>query len=316
MINRRLGERLGRSSHSVEMRIADSQSFECIVDLLCSNKTKFVAASKKLTRFLVSVQTSGAVHSGSALFVNGECFYKDAPCSFAAVIKADNAEALRPDVKEDGENVLQYYSDLLFAEGARLLKIGFFILKPDADTRSPRPEDFIVFIFDHMLNESGSADAAKYFYQSFLGCCRLTETPKKVREVFQAAHKTIWGSKYLSDVKKVEADQMLKCHFKNQTRALINPFVLAKEIFGHPEDHDAFLEICKKKNCADTYGNDTSLLVTELKIHRVKIRAAGSDLTLSGSTDVMSDKEVVEITRDSDNPGWLLIRVKGKLIKS
>lgn len=311
LISRRLTERLGRSSHALEMLITDSASFRNIVELLNDDDDVFVRASQSLTSHLVHAQISGSIQPGTAVFMDGECFFKDQQARFAAVVKADSAEALRTQVKKDGTTVLEYLKDLLFAEGTRLLKIGFFILSPDVtDASTAQPDDFTVFIFDHMLTGDGRQDAAKYFYSAFLGCTPTKESPKQVRNIFEAAQKTIAKSPRMTNIEKIDASNMLKYYFKNKNRKIVNPHDLSRELFEQ-EDQEIFLGLCEKKGCRSNCENDTSLIKGNLRLHKIKMNVAGSEVTLSGSPEAL--KESVIFKDDPDDPSWLVIRVHGKI---
>ena len=313
LINYRLGERLGRSGHALEMRITDASSFRSIVDLLDKNERIFVTASKTLTNHLVHAQTSGNVQAGTAVFMDGECFYNDAPCRFVAVVKADSGEALREEIQPDGTTVLEYLAGLLFAEGTRLLKIGFFILNPNVlNPKEATPDDFTVFVFDHTLTVDGRQDAAKYFYSSFLGCTRTEEAPRKVRDVFEMASRTIKKSGLMSDLEKFDALNTLKYYFKSKTRRIVNPYGLADDLFDD-DDKGVFLALCEKKDCLANYENDTSMIRSDLRTQKLRMAVNGSEITLAGSPETLKDKESFRIEKDKDDPRWLLIHVRGTL---
>lgn len=97
LVGRRLIDTVASGSHCVDVTVDDGSSgspFDRATAMLDADDDVFVANSKFLATLLSTVQTAGAIKSGSAIFIEGTCLANGRDSRFLAIIKADSDQAL------------------------------------------------------------------------------------------------------------------------------------------------------------------------------------------------------------------------------
>lgn len=305
----RINSTIGQGSKSVDVQVETPAVFHILTSMLDADDDQFIHYSKDLANALSLVQTAGTIKAGVAVFIQGKCFYNDESLRFIAVIKADPDQALHRTYKCNRIE-LDYVNNILFGTSNRLLKIGFFIeeQKLDSNTEpSPRkPEDFTIKVFDHLMNNSSDANAARYFYQAFLGC-KLAETSAvQSKKFFEFTNAFIMDSNLKQEEKETCRGGLFA--FMRSNKATIDASEFARE-FLPTEIQSQYIGYCNENNILTAFSKDNALILSKLKKRTIRF---SSKVTIYASTDILDDNVKIE---DQDEDGWTLVKIKGKTVK-
>lgn len=308
-VGRRLIDTVASGSHCVDVTVDDGSTgspFDRATSMLDADDDGFVANSKYLATLLSTVQTAGAIKSGSAMFIEGSCLADGRNCRFLAIIKADSDQALLKRVS--GEIItLTYVNDMVLGDSQRLIKIAFFIEEsgPDGEsTRERSPEDFSVKVFDHLMQSSGNGDAAAYFYSSFLKCKLSNNAARQTKQFFEVVHSFI-DEMAVSPAERVSYQGDLISYFR-QNRETIEPRTFAREVL--PQAHQgAFVRKCRDEGIGQAFSKELDLVKGRLRRQSLKF---SSNVTLYAPSEVFRD--AVIITGISDD-GWTELKIRGSI---
>ncbi len=189
LVARRVSEALGLESRCLEVELEDSgrgSAFEAAKRLFECTDADFLQISSDLAKKLTAVQNLGSIKSGLLVVFQATAGNFAQPHRMIGIIKAESESAFSK--KAGGKVVsLDFIKDIVFGEQQRLFKIGAFIEhQPHDPARSGRerfPEDFLIVVYDHMMNIKGEGKPARYFYGSFLGTT-ITKSATLLNRVF------------------------------------------------------------------------------------------------------------------------------------
>jgi hypothetical protein len=309
LVGRRLIDTVASGSHCVDVTVDDGSSgspFDRATAMLDADDDVFVANSKFLATLLSTVQTAGAIKSGSAIFIEGTCLANGRDSRFLAIIKADSDQALLKRVS--GEIItLTYVNDMVLGDSQRLIKIAFFIEEsaPDgASTRERAPEDFSVKVFDHLMQTSGNGEAAAYFYSSFLKCKLSNNAARQTKQFFEVVQSFI-DEIPLSPADRVGYQGDLISYFR-QNRETIEPRTFARDVL--PQAHQgAFTRKCRDEGISDAFSKDLDLVKSRLRRQSLKF---SSNVTLYAPPEVFRDAVIITGTSDD---GWTELKIRGSI---
>jgi hypothetical protein len=182
----RITEALGNDSHSIEMYITQSEAgsvYSYCNKLLTSNDATFVEISQELAKKLAQSQTSRNIPGGILVVFDGLIGYDNK--KIIGLIKAEIHEGFGLKTTSNAL-FLDFISKLLLTPSQKLYKIGIFV-----ETKTPQNEDlrdpecYEVLVYDHnLMNKTETAQAAKYFYELFLGCGFCPSDKKLTRDFY------------------------------------------------------------------------------------------------------------------------------------
>jgi hypothetical protein len=309
LVGRRLIETVSSGSHCVDVTVADGSAgspFCRATAMLDTEDDEFVTSSKYLAMLLSTVQTAGAIKSGSVIFIQGSCSADGRDCRFLAIIKADSDQALLKRIS--GEVItLTYVNDMVLGDSQRLIKIAFFIEEhgPEGESSGERqPEDFSVKVFDHLMQSSGSGEAATYFYSSFLKCKLSNNAARQTKRFYELAHSFI-DDMPVSQAERVAYQSDLLSYFR-QNRETIEPRTFAQDVLPH-EGQDPFLRKCREEGLGQAFSKQLDLVKGRLRRQSLKF---SSNVTLYAPADVFRD--AVRITGISED-GWTELKIRGSI---
>lgn len=309
LVGRRLIETVASGSHCVDVTVDDGSTgspFDRATAMLDADDNGFVASSKYLATLLSSVQTAGAIKSGSAIFIQGSCSADGRGSRFLAIIKADSDQALLKRVS--GEVItLTYVNDMVLGDSQRLIKIAFFIEESDPVEESAAgrlPEDFSVKVFDHLMQSSGNGEAATYFYSSFLKCKLSNNAARQTKHFYEVAHSFIEDMP-VSQAERVAYQSDLISYFR-QNRETIEPRTFAQDVLPH-ERQDPFLRKCREEGLGQAFSKQLDLVKGRLRRQSLKF---SSNVTLYAPAEVFRD--AVRITGISED-GWTELKIRGSI---
>lgn len=306
LVSKRLVDTLSNGSHCVEVTVDDegvNTPFDYVSSMLDSTDEGFIESSKHLSKELSRAQTIGSIKAGSAIFIQGTCLVDDGEVRFVAIIKADSDQALQKQIREEGITLV-YINDMVLGQSQRLFKIAFFVEVEKAESGlNRRSEDFEIKIFDHMMQNSGSGDAASYFYSSFLKCKLSHNASRQTKEFYEVTRSFI-DALPIEQSEKVELKGDVISYLRSN-KEIISPREFAKDVLP-VDQQDKFINLCNEKKIGQSISKDLSLLKGKLRRQSVKFV---SGVTLYASPDIF--KESVKVGDFLD--GWTDIKIKGKV---
>lgn len=310
LIAKRLVDTVASGSHCVDVTVEDDTKdspFDRATAMLDDKDSVFVRQSQQLATALSEAQTAGTIRSGSAIFVQGTCVADGTKSRFLAIIKADSDQALYK--RKQGENItLTFVNDMLLGESQRLIKIAFFIEEQprDDDEAEERrsPSDFSVKVFDHLMSNTGTGEAAAYFFRTFLKCKQADNAAKQTRVFYEFVRQFI-DDLDINASERVNLKGDLISHLRGN-RAIVEPRAFARDVI--PEDHqDAFIQACRESGITRAFTKDTSLVKGKLKRQTLKF---SSSVTVFAPSEVFRDS--IKIGRTTPD-GWTELKIKGSV---
>ena len=182
----RITEALGNDSHSIEMYVAQSDAAsvysECNKLLSCDDTT-FVSVSQQLAKKLAQSQTSRNIPGGILVIFDG--LVGNDNKRIVGLIKAEIQEGFG--IQATTSTVLlTFIAKLLLTPAQKFYKIGAFVETDRPDNEEHRvPESYDVLVYDHnLMTRTEAGQAAKYFYETFLGCMFSPSNKKLTNDFF------------------------------------------------------------------------------------------------------------------------------------
>lgn len=306
-LQKRITSVMGSNAHSIEMQIVDAgeaSAFRTVSELLDLDDVNYVAASGKLISKLVEAQTTRSIPGGIVVVLTGTT----GPNSrrFASVVKAEEHEGF---TREAGKGVvlLRYLTNLLLTPQQKLYKVGFFIEKGKPITPGCErvPEDFHAYVYDHNGTKAETRDAARYFYNAFLGLEIASSSKKLTRDFYHLTRQFIDEAK-LPPSQKVDLNYGLYTYLKVAQESVIGIASFSDGYLprGMRDSYRAFM--LEKKFSEDKFSKDITYLQRTLKRRSMRFT---SDVRLSGPSENFSQLVSVEGTQS----GSTMIKIAGSI---
>ena len=204
-LQQRLTDALGNNSHSIEMEINDvsDTGMAAYTKALCmKNETDFIRDSQNIANKLSEAQISMQFPGGIVVVVTGKLGVNENP--FCAIVKAEVHSGFHK--KKVRNNIsAEYLSDLFLTPQQKLYKIGLFIF-----TRSGNQ----AIVYDNNMTRSETKQAAKYFYESFLGC-KIADNSKTFTQNFFLLTREFINELDIDSEKKLDYQDSLYSYLKN-----------------------------------------------------------------------------------------------------
>jgi hypothetical protein len=308
LLCKRIADALGSDSHSVELDVehdGEGSAFDIATKLLDATDGDFKTLSADLAMMLTRAQNVGAIKAGIAVIIRGTCGSNSSAKRFVALLKAEPDEGF---VAEQGATAvfLKFVSDLVLGAQQRLFKIDCLIetAKPNADSTSPRDKKhFEVVVYDHQMSNSGSNNAARYFYQTFLGC-RLADNARRQTRIFFEETTKFINSLKLSAKERVEAQTHLVSYLKSE-----QPTISVREYAERyllKEHRTGYMKIMRKAFPPRAVSKDIKDIRRKLQVRHMVF---DSKVKITAPEDEFDD--LVKIERATSD--YTLVQIKGSL---
>ncbi|GAA0861686.1 nucleoid-associated protein [Paraclostridium tenue] len=296
--NQRVIQAIGSDSNSIEMDIYNKNEdsvFNSINDIVENGMTNFVDESKKIALKLADAQNTIRIPGGIIFIFNGKIGEDEN--QFVGVMKAETQDGFSI-VKNEDQFTLDHITELLLTPHQKLYKIGMFIKVN---------EEYKCIVYDSNLGRSANSDAAKYFYETFLGCRQAQNSKYLTKQFYIETKGFIEKEPNLTEEEKFEANSALNTYVKlNQsniisTREFADTYLkddINDNYTNHMRDVINFPEVNVMK--------DISLIEKNLKKMKIKFT---DNINLVGPTEDFS--RVVSISKDGDDT---LVRIKGYIV--
>lgn len=309
LLQLRLVGALGNRSHGVNMSIARAATGSFMQDaaaIMGGDDAYFVSVSKQFATNLTNAQTNPRWPGGVLIVLSGRI---GAPSKrFVAIIKAETDKGFNV-VENGGRIELQLIKKMLLSETQRLYKVGFLIeladVAPDEDGLR-NPDNYLAFLFDHLLTSSETGKAAAYFYDTFLGMSIATSSRYQTRLFFEES-KGFISKADLSEEDRYTMREALRAELKNHVPTLNLEEFAERAI---PEElRDAYIEhLVEKGFPSQSIVKDTEYIKHQLKKPRNVTFTSGVLIRVPPDQDF---KEMVNIQENVD--GYTQVRIKGSV---
>lgn len=308
LLCKRLTDSLGSESHSVELEVeldAVGSAFDLVTRLLDGNKKEFINLSRNLASRLTNAQIGGSIKAGIAVVIDGTMGSDSRAERFVVVLKAESDAGF---VKEKaGKGVfLRFISDMVLGAQQRLFKIGCFVEKArvNATNGVRSKEDFEVIVYDHQMSNTGSNEAARYFYGAFLGC-RLADNAARLTRIFYEEASNFINSLKLKPQERLELRSHLISYLKSQEKHIsVKDF--ADRYIPMPMRDGLTKRFKAVRFPARNISKDTRDITRRLQFRKMMF---SSKVRIYAPEDQFAD--LVKI--DGEAAGWTSVKIKGSL---
>jgi len=161
---------LNSNSKSIAVEIDNVEQgsvFQISASLLGSKDQDFIDRTYELAVLLKDAQDTKGVESGMVAVLTGTAGASHN--RFVLILRAAAKPAF--DLAEsEGSADLRYLKTVVLGEDTKLYKIGFFLEVTQRQSEVRASTDFETLVFDHLISKGRNDKAAKYFYDTFLGC--------------------------------------------------------------------------------------------------------------------------------------------------
>lgn len=218
MFTKRIAQALGHHSHGIQAQFdktGPGSFFADAVDLMDGNDTLFMSTSKTVADTLAKAQQSKSLAASKLLIVSGRASKQQRP--FCAVVKAELQDALAEKV-EKGRSVVDYLTEIFFAESQKLYKIGL-IQKTNALGNKTQPGHFAIHLFDHLMTGTETRGAAFYFFKEFLGAGISSSDRQLTRQFFDKTNDFL-KNQNLAPAKQIDLGEALRAELRSNDQTI------------------------------------------------------------------------------------------------
>lgn len=309
VFRQRVTDAMGTSSQSMEMEIAEAGAESAVGlahSLIGKTDAAFVRESAKFADKLAKAQTGKNLPGGVLVVFHGTVMAASHP--YVAVIKAEKQTGFR----ERGTS-LQFFRDLFLTPASKLYKIGFFV--QDGKVGKALPEGWNASVYDSLMSAANRESAAKYFYETFLGCRIPENSAFLTRSFFENTKAFIRNLPAEPEVKDDLLTSLYTYLKVDQTPTIqVNTFSTSYLPNERRDDYRAFME---GKNFPMTaVQKDTADIKSQLRKRRLKF--SGS-IELSAPPESFKDMITIEaVPAEGDAlPGqpaqWTRITIRDRI---
>lgn len=248
----------------------------CCVRLIDSDDALFIEHSKTVARQLARSQQSRSIPGGIVVVVSGTA--GATPKRLVVVIKAEVHSGFTKEQQANGTLALKYLRSLLLTEKTKLYKMGLFV---EASPQLPGqfPANWEAYVYDDGLTASNKYDAAKYFYEGFLGCGFLQSSARQTKD-FHDYTKGFIRAMNVPEESKVDLHNALITYLKTDQSPTISISAFGTNYFADAVVRDSYDSFMQQKGFPRSAVNkDLSDVASNLRLRRLvfrnKIRVTG-----------------------------------------
>jgi hypothetical protein len=276
MFAKRITQALGHHSHGIQAQLHNTgaQSFFAnSVDLMEGNDTLFLSTSSMVAHDLTRAQQSRNFAASKLIVISGHTSKSKWP--FCAVVKSELQDGLT-ETSNKGKTVVDYLTDIFFAENQKLYKIGF-IQKTSKLGKKSAPEHFAVHLFDHLMTGTETRSAAFYFHSDFLGADVAASDRHRTREFFDKTSEFV-QTQPISTSAKIALGEALRAELRSNKQTI--------SVKAFSDDHlepalqSKYLNFMAKANISThAITKDTEYIKTRLKRRQKIVFTSGVMIT-------------------------------------
>lgn len=224
------------STRCVEMAItnvgAESMATR-VSELVDADEALYIATSKTVADKLTYEQKSRAIPGGVLVVFRGTA---GAPARrIVGFIKAEVHNGFTREIA-DGHASLKFLTSLMLTAQTKLYKVGLFI---EREAAAELADVWQAFIYDEMLTVRNRYEAAKYFYDGFLGL-GFPESSARQTKQFHELTKGFIQAMNAPEEDKVVLHNALVTYLKADQQPTVGIASFAETYFGEPEVQEAY----------------------------------------------------------------------------
>lgn len=294
----RVIEALGSNSNSIEMSIynrEDGSTFKYIEEGIESTDEEFIEVSKQIAMNLARSQTTLRIPGGVFIMFDGTIGINEN--RFIAIIKAETQDGFMVRNEDDDSLVLGHLNELLLTPQQKLYKIGIFIKENN---------DFRAIIYDKNLSGARNSEAARYFYDTFLGCTQDANSAVLTKRFYKETQNFISKCDKISQEKKIELWTALKTYIDTNQENIISCNNFAETYFEDEYKDDYSNYMVENRMPLTAVIKDTSKIEKVIKNTKLFFN---KDIKLTGPANEFDDS--VTISFDGQNT---VITIRGQII--
>jgi hypothetical protein len=303
----RIIEAVGNDSHSIQMYISQNgvgSVYDYCNRLLGSDDSSFIAISQELAKKLAYSQTSRNIPGGILVVFDG--LLGDNNTRIIGLIKAEIQEGFGIESRTN-TLLLNYIAELLLTPSQKFYKIGLFVETEKPASEELRvPECYEIIVYDHnLITKQEAAQAAKYFYESFLGCT-FSPSAKKLTKDFYYHTREYIEKLPIEKEDKLDLHDSLYSYLKVSQSNVVEVSNFAREYLT-PEFRDGYRAyMIDNKVPENAITKDIEYIKNKLKQRHVHFT---SQVTITGPSEKFSD--LVDF-RGTENDRTM-VAIKGKI---
>lgn len=301
MFAKRITQALGHHSHGIQAQFHNTgpQSFFAnSVDLMEGNDAQFITSSAVVANDLTRAQQPKNLAASKLIVISGRTSKNQVP--FSAVVKSELQDGLT-EKSNNGKTVVDYLTDIFFAESQKLYKIGFVQKTSNLGTKKA-PEHFAVHLFDHLMTGTETRGAAFYFYSEFLGADVAASDRHRTREFFDKTNEFL-QAQHITSAAKIALGEALRAELRSNKQTI--------SVKGFSDDHlepalqTKYIAFMAKANISThAITKDTEYIKSRLKRRQKIVFTSG--VMISTPADKIS---LVSIEAPTD--GSTIVKITG-----
>jgi len=288
-LQKRVIEAVGHDSHCIQMDITQTD-VDSVYSIILPDieigvpDNEFIQISHRLVNRLVQHQTSMVIPGGVVLIFDGLTTTGSKHCF--GIIKADKLSGFTIS-NADQHMLMEFLSNLLLTPQQKLYKVAFFVCENHEEQECVTADDVSVFVFDSNNNKSSSDAAAKYFYDSYLGCSFQRNADVLTRDFFNHTKAFISESPLLDGEQKVEAMTALYVYLKVCNEPTISVQTFSQNYLPEPREQDNYSRFMAAKGMPATdFRKDITMVSRKLRQRKIKF---SSNVSILAPVDDFSE---------------------------
>lgn len=301
MFAKRISQALGHHSHGVQAQFhkTGAQSFFAnAVDLMDGDVTQFVATSAAVANDLTRAQQSKNLSASKLIVISGRTSKAQVP--FSAVVKSELQDGLT-ESSSKGTTVVDYLTDIFFAESQKLYKIGFVQKTSKLGTKTAS-EHFAVHLFDHLMTGTETRSAAFYFYSEFLGADVAASDRHRTREFFEKTNEFVQAQP-LPTAAKIALGEALRAELRSNDQTISVKGFSDKHF--EPGMQSKYLDHMAKANISThAITKDTEYIKSRLKRRQKIVFTSGVMITTPAD-------EIALVAIEASADGSTTVKIRG-----
>lgn len=300
----RVIQALGSDSHSIEMEIfkkTPSSTYDYVRKIFNeesdTDNNNFIEISKMIALNLAQSQTRIKIPGGIIVIFSGTTGTNND--KFIGIMKAETQEGFT--LNNENEILsLNLVEELFLTPQQKLYKIGLFIKQENTEDKC--------LVYDSNLGKSKNSEAAKYFYESFLGCTQNKNSKILTKQFFTETQSYINSCDNLSQEDKIKLNDALYTYISVDQSTTISSFDFAERYLSDDNDKDDYLNHMNNniRFPENNISKDISLINKSLE--NKNIYFFGKDIKFTYPTNKYTDS--ISIEEDGEDT---IIRIKGKV---
>lgn len=301
MFAKRISQALGHHSHGVQAQFHNTgpQSFFAnSVDLMEGDDAQFIASSTIVANDLTRAQQPKNLAASKLIVISGRTSKKQVP--FSAVVKSELQDGLT-EKSNNGKTVVDYLTDIFFAESQKLYKIGFVQKTSNLGTKAAS-EHFAVHLFDHLMTGTETRSAAFYFYSEFLGADVAASDRHRTREFFEKT-KEFLQAQNISTGTKIALGEALRTELRSNKQTI--------SVKGFSDEHlepalqNKYIAFMAKANISThAITKDTEYIKSRLKRRQKIVFTSGVMITTPAD-------QISLISIEAPTDGSTIVKING-----